>query len=343
LKILILTDFSRGSYKIIGDLFAKNLSKFGTVTHLPTPQTEKSRNAINNDFPRSLVLHNTLGEGFVPLLDCYNIALPFHEWSKYPANWIGLLNKFDEAWVTTDHLQHILLQSGLNVPAYKISPPLDFVNIPVKSSYETTVQPRFLFVGEPHFRKGHHLLMNGYMKAFPVEHDAKLTIKTSPNCEWESPRADIELIKEDWNRDRLVEEYIRHDCFVSASLGEGLGLPIAEAIIAQLPVCANYWGGHQSMLTKKSFVEITHREIIQPFTSDPKYYAENQKCAYSSPNAIKQALLEFLTLNSNQKQSMTKTAKEKFLGRFGSSVANTHIRNRLVEIQKKITNEALSR
>jgi hypothetical protein len=338
LKIVILTDFHRDSYHIIGDLFAKSFAKFGLVEHLPTPVHIEQRHELNEKFEGSIFLHNTLGEGFAALPGCYNIALPFHEWSEYPKQWIGLLNQFDEVWTTTDHLQNLLLRGGLSVSAHKLPPALDSENIPVKSSYDTIGLPSLFFVGEPHFRKGHHLLMNGYMKAFPIANDAILTIKTSPSCEWESPREDIILVKEHWDRDRLVEEYSKHDCFVSASLGEGLGLPIAEAIMAQLPVCTNYWGGHQSLLDKGSFIEITHQEILQPFTSDPKFYAEGQKCAYSSPDAIRMALLKFLTLNSEQKQKMTSLAKENFLKIYGSEFANNNIQNRLAEIQKNLKN-----
>ena len=92
------------------------------------------------------------------------------------------------------------------------------------------------------------------------------------------------------------------------------------------------------MLNKESFIEITHREILQPFTSDPEFYAEDQKCAYSSPDAIRQALLEFLTLHSKQKQNMTRTAKENFLQVYGSEAANTKIQNRLAEIHESLRN-----
>jgi glycosyltransferase involved in cell wall biosynthesis len=338
LKFLILSDFHRGSYKLIGELYHQSLSPIIETEHLSTPQNHEERNIVTEKFPSGIVLHNTLGDGFGPLVGCYNIALPHHEWSEYPTPWIRLLNKFDEVWITTEHVKNVLHRSGLSIPSHTLPPALDFDNIEVKASYDLIDPPSFFFVGEPHFRKGHHLLMNGYMKAFPRTHDAKLTIKTSPTCEWKSPRADIILIKENWDRDRLVEEYCKHDCFLSASLGEGLGLPIAEAIMAQLPVCTNYWGGHQSLLNKESFIEITHREILQPFTSDPEFYAEDQKCAYSSPDAIRQALLAFLTLHSKQKQNMTRTAKENFLQVYGSEAANTKIQNRLAEIHGSLRN-----
>ena len=279
-----------------------------------------------------IAIHNTLGEGFVPLVGCYNIALPAHEWSQFPQKWIERLNQFEEVWTTTDHVKDLLHDCGLKVPCFKLAPALDSDDIPSKSCWTISNSPRFFAVGEPHFRKGHHLLMQGFMKAFPEEGEAFLTIKTSPSCEWESPRNDIILIKEKWPREKLLAEYANHDCFVSASLAEGLGLPIAEAIMAKLPVCTNYWGGHTSLLRRGNFTEINHEEIIQPFTSDPAFYAENQKCAYSSPTNVAKALQQFLITSPYLREQMVNKAKRDFLKNYGSESASNKIKQRLEEI-----------
>ena len=134
MNFLILTDFHRGSYKIIGELFSQSLCKFGKVTHLQTPLTNESRDEINRKHAGSITLHNTLGNNFVPLSKCHNIALPFHEWSEYPKNWIQLLNKFDEVWTTTDHVLEVLKRGGLNVPVFKLPPALDSEDITEKTS-----------------------------------------------------------------------------------------------------------------------------------------------------------------------------------------------------------------
>jgi len=177
--------------------------------------------------------------------------------------------------------------------------------------------------------------MQGFMKAFPETGSALLTIKTSPSCEWKSPRDDIILIKEEWSREKLLAEYENHDCFVSTSLAEGLGLPIAEAIMAELPVCTNYWGGHRSLLTLGGFVEISHKEIIQPFTSDPAFYAEDQKCAYSSPESISQALKECTSISAKKRKEIVKVAKQFFFENYGSKVTHKSISKRLEEIKLK--------
>ncbi|HAW98341.1 MAG TPA: hypothetical protein DCX67_07390 [Opitutae bacterium] len=333
MDLLILTDFHRGSYEIVGKLFQTTLQEFGQVEHLPTPRNIKERNILSERVLGGVVFHNTLGDSFVTLDRSYNIALPAHEWSEYPKNWIKSLNKFDEIWTTTDHVLEVLKRGGLNVPVFKLPPALDSENIPKKKNWNLSLKPKFYFVGEPHFRKGHHLLIHGFMKAFPQGGEALLTIKTSPSCEWESPRDDIILIKEKWSREKLLSEYRRHDCFVSASLGEGLGLPVAEAIMSGLPVCTNFWGGHESLLGEGCFVRMAHEEILQPFSSDPKFFAAGQKCAFSPPDQIKEALLGFLALRPEERQSMTASARKFLCERYGSPQASQRILDRIKAIE----------
>ena len=114
--------------------------------------------------------------------------------------------------------------------------------------------------------------------------------------------------------------------------GRGLGLPMAEAITAKLPVCTNYWGGHTSLLRRGNFTEINHEEIIQPYTSDPAFYAENQKCAYSSPSEVAKALMIFLKTSSTQREQMVDKAKRDFLKNYGSESTSIKIKQRLEEI-----------
>ncbi|MEC8044368.1 MAG: glycosyltransferase [Verrucomicrobiota bacterium] len=329
-KVLILSDFYRGSYRLIGDFYESCLREFRDVSQAPTPTSQKERNALN--CRGSVVLHNTLGDGFVPIRGCYNVAMPLHEWSEYPRQWIENLNLFDEIWTSTNHIRELLQRGGLKVPSFLLPPALDDENFIPKNNWEIKEKPSFLFVGESHFRKGNHLLIDGYIKAFPNSNMACLTIKTSPNCPWDSPREDIIVIKEDWNRNKLLAEYSHHDCFVSASLGEGLGLPIAEAIMSKLPICTNFWGGHKSLLTAGGFIEIPHEEIIQPFTSDPAFYAEGQKCAFSSPVRVKKALRQFLKTSLTERKEITQIAKINFLQMYGRENAMKNIESRLEKI-----------
>lgn len=335
-KIFIICDLHRGSYKVIAELYQHILQSCSEKCFIiSTPKDSVERKVFSSKIPLgSLCIHITLGDSFIPIPGSYNIAQPWHEWSKYPPHWIGLLNQFDEIWSPTNHLSELLQNSALKSAIYKLPPTLVPEEIPQKIDWKKHSPTRFYFVGEPHFRKGHHLLMQGFIKAFPKVGESQLTIKTNPSCEWESPREDIILIKEFWSREQLLAEYSNHDCFVSASLAEGLGLPIAEAIKAKLPICTNYWGGHKDLVKNGAFIEIVHEEVIQPFTSNPKFYAEDQKCAYSSPENIKNALLEFINLNSDQKEVMVNEAYSYLDLDYGKTACIERIKARLGDIEK---------
>ena len=99
-----------------------------------------------------------------------------------------------------------------------------------------------------------------------------------------------------------------------------------------LPVCTNFWGGHKSLLSQGSFVEIKHEEIIQPFTSDPAFYAENQKCAYSSPSNIADGIHDFLHTSEEQRKKMVYIAKQQFLQNYNSEITQENFNERLKEI-----------
>jgi glycosyltransferase involved in cell wall biosynthesis len=336
-RILILTDFHRPSYGVLGKLYQTSFDKEIEVIEIATPESSEARSAVYDQFQQCIVLHNTLGDGFVPIERCYNIAIPAHEWSAYPKPWIKKLNQFEEVWTTTDHVMALLQNCGLNVPCYKLPPALDLDEIPSKRSWNVCDTPHFLAVGEPHFRKGHHLLMQGFTKAFPEIGQARLTIKTSPACNWESPRKDITVIKEEWTREKLLAEYAKHDCFISTSLAEGLGLPIAEAIMAELPICTNFWGGHKSLLTPGGFFEIAHEEIIQPFTSNPAFYAEDQKCAYSSPTQVCLAFNKFLKSTLTDRKNKVQFAKKHLLQNYGRSTTHANLHQRIKEINSNFS------
>ena len=102
--------------------------------------------------------------------------------------------------------------------------------------------------------------------------------------------------------------------------------------MAKLPVCTNFWGGHTSLLRRGNFTEINHQEIIQPFTSDPAFYTENQKCAYSSPTNVAKGLLQFLITSPYLREQMVIEAKRDFLQNYGSESASIKIKHRVEEI-----------
>ena len=191
--------------------------------------------------------------------------------------------------------------------------------------------------GETHFRKGIHLLLTAWDQAFPNVDRATLTLKTSSDCPFDSPREDIIIVDQHWSDEELKDAYAEYDFLISASLGEGWGLTIAEAIQAKLPVVANAWGGQGSMLNSQNCFEIPHREILQPFSSIPEFYAEEQMCGYSSPDAIAQTILRASQSTASERRALAEQAFLEFEGRFGKDAASKRIQDRLQAFMPGLT------
>lgn len=283
--IRITTDFDRPSFVRVGELYAKTLQKIGyKVDHVAVGNRE-------HDFESGLInIQNSWGTNFRTIPGALNIALVVHEWSRYPPMWVPILNEFDEIWVTTSHVKELLEASGIEITVVWMPPAVDLENSLQKKDWQAGKPFRFLFVGEHHFRKGLHLLLEGWKLAFPESGIAHLTIKTSPGFSSPTYNKDIVVIEDYLSRDTLQQIMIEHDAYVSTSLAEGWGIPIVEAIQAGLPVLTHFWGGHRSLLCQDSEIALRHREILQPYASKPELFAPGQHCAWVDPDEIARGL-----------------------------------------------------
>lgn len=328
-RILILSEPTVASYATIGELYRATFVRMGAPCELrPYPLSEAPR------APRgSVVLHNTLGFRLAPIPGALNIAVPFHEWSRYPAAWSDRLNGFAEVWAASHHIAELLRASEVRVPIRFLPPALDMTPPPPKRDWAAHRPFRFLFVGEPHFRKGHHLLLEGFRRLAPSRRAATLTIKTSRECPWRTTDRNVRLVAARWSRDRLLGLYRMHDAFVSASLGEGLGLGVAEAMLARLPVATNRWGGHRSLLGAGGYVRIPHRVVPQPFCSKPEFFAPGQHCALSSTDAIAEAMERLMTMSPRTREAQARVAEHLLRKRFGTTAVSARLRRAVERVQ----------
>ncbi len=124
--LLILSEPTVASYGTIGELYRATFERMGLPCELrPYPLASRPR------APRgSIVLHNTLGFRFTPVPGAVNIAVPFHEWSRYPSAWAERLNRFDAVWAASHHVARLLLASGVRTPVRFLPPALDLAPPP---------------------------------------------------------------------------------------------------------------------------------------------------------------------------------------------------------------------
>lgn len=320
-SVLILSETSVSSYGRIGELYRDTFCAMGMGAVL-APYPDRPQRV-----PRgSVVLHNTLGYRFEPWPGVRNVAVPFHEWDRYPSAWAARLNAFDEVWAATRFLALTLRRSGVIVPIRVAPPALDRHSLRVKTSWAAGRPFRLLFVGESHFRKGHHLLIEGFRRLAVSPRRATLTLKTSSGCAWTVSDPGIRRIASRWSRRRMRDLYAAHDAFISASLGEGLGLGVAEAMLAHLPVATHQWGGHADLVTTGGYVRLLHRLVPQVFCSSPTFYAPGQRCALVSPDEVAAAMDRMIRMPARARQAQARRASDAIERRFGLAVCAQRIR-----------------
>jgi glycosyltransferase involved in cell wall biosynthesis len=302
--VVFLVDEERFSYLEAARLYVQALTAAGRpvlyelrpqARPLPTPEW---------------TLQCTIGPLFRDVGGARNAAIVFHEWDRYPSAWVRILNQFQQVWAPSCHVFETLTASGVTTPLRLIPPPVAAISPKPKTSWEANRPFRFLSIGQPHFRKGFHLLIEGFLKAFPEPGEATLTIKCPEIPGWSLPCPHVIVDAGEVPRADLLAMYAHYDAYASASLGEGLGLPVAEAVMASLPVVANRWGGHRDLLAGEGCWELEHEAVPQVFCSAPAYFAAGQRCGYSSPEHVARSLREVVGATGAERRRRALLARD---------------------------------
>ena len=174
------------------------------------------------------------------------------EESIIPQDYINAFNQhLDGIGTTSDYVTEKLIECGIKVPVktmgngVELSPSFNQLKAyPLK----TKKRFRFLHISSAFPRKGVDVLLEAYFEAFTEEDDVCLVLKTFPNPhnnigeqlkqlnERFSHAPEIEWINQDLKQGDLESLYKASDCYVSVARGEGFGLPVAEAMLAKIPV-----------------------------------------------------------------------------------------------------------
>lgn len=319
---IILSNTPQPSYRVVGELIAECLREAGiSVLERGVPATSDERASLAKEYEEqnAVFFHNVAMGNFHIIPGMKNIALPAYEFSRIWNSAVEQLNQYDEIWVTTRHVAEVLKNSGVTAPIVKTPPALDRGIYPEKTDHAPRKPFRFLFVGEPHFRKGIHFLMYGFIKAFPDVGEAELVIRSGDTPGWDVLREDIKFAAEWLPANDLRNLYAENDCYISASLAEGLGLPIAESILCGLPVCANYWGGHRDLLTDGGYFPLSFVESPRPWTGAPQFYTPGQKCAISDETAVAAAMRDIVMSTPEKRREIAKKARENLLKNYGAA------------------------
>lgn len=203
------------------------------------------------------------------------------EEDKVPQKYVRWFNdNLDGVGTLSEFITQALIDSGLTIPVRTIGCgvqlPDNFESI---SPYplKTNKKIRFLHISSAFPRKGVDILLKGYFKAFTSKDNVCLVLKTFNNphnnvgeilarLQKQYPDGpEVEWINADLSQRSLMALYKAADCYVQVARGEGFGLPVAEAMLAKLPVIASNNSGLADFCNKDTCVTINYK-ITQAFS-----------------------------------------------------------------------------
>ena len=239
-----------------------------------------------------------------------HILVSVWETTRLPAEWVPILNDFDQVWCATRWQLQVYRDSGvrgerLHLVPFALDPALYPAAPTPRAADGRTV---FGSVFQWTERKDPAALLGAYLAAFTGDDPVLLRLKS---YEGDSPASGVqqrvsELVKSFRTRGRppaievlsqplssqdMAGFFAGLDCYVSAHRGEGFGLPIAEALLHGRPVVATGWSA------PAEYARGLFRAV--PYTLEPPrgmdwqpFYTVDQLWAHANVEDLRDAMRE---------------------------------------------------
>ena len=196
------------------------------------------------------------------------------EESRIPSEFVQQFNQhLDGVGVMSTYVHDVLRSEGVVVPIAVVGVG---VHQPSKSNrgrlpvVPVSDKHTFLHISSAFPRKGVDVLLRAYFEVFTDADDVRLVLKTFPNPHNNiSPLLDalrreftqhpeVVWLDHDMDREQLDSLYGIADTYVHPARGEGFGLPVAEAMLAKVPVISTAAGGLADFVRPQTAAVITH-------------------------------------------------------------------------------------
>jgi glycosyltransferase involved in cell wall biosynthesis len=269
--------------------------------------------------------------GRLRVVHCYG-----WEESVFPKEFVDYFNgQLDLITVMSEYVRQVLAGNHVNVPIEVVglgadhilstpSRPVDWI---VGRSFD------FLHVSSCFPRKAVDVLLRAFCAEFTAKDDVRLIIKTFPNphnnidtirreIEREYPRhAPIKVVFDSLDIAEMRYLYEHAGGLVSASRGEGFGLPVAEAMLVGCPVIATIYSGQ---------ADICQPEYCWPveYTLEPaRSHLTEGASVWANPTvgSIQAQMRNLYNAKSQERATKTSLARNFVLSRFTwETVAQRH-------------------
>ncbi|MEG3836963.1 glycosyltransferase [Microcoleus sp. Z1_C3] len=251
------------------------------------------------------------------------INLCYFGWeeSQIPSELVQIFNRYVDGFLVYSHfVKKVLIDSGVYKPIQVTSLGIEQVLREEPKTYEGNLGKsfRFLHISSGFARKGLDVLLQAYTQAFTSNDDVSLVIKTSHNIHntvqeqinlLRKTRAycpDIVLITDDLPTGYITNIYQRCHALVAPSRGEGFGLPMAEAMLFNLPVITTGFGGQADFCTEKTawLIDYSFAKSKSHLSTDSSVWVE------PDANHLAQLMQEVYQAPKEKLQAKIKAAKE---------------------------------
>jgi glycosyltransferase involved in cell wall biosynthesis len=248
------------------------------------------------------------------------------EETGFPVEYVAAFNrKLDLITVLSEFVKKVLQDNGVRTPIAVTGGGVDhLLNVVPKPPTEAMRSYRFLHISSCFPRKGVDALLSAYGQAFSLADDVSLVIKTFPNPhntvaqqlaqhQQANPQyPHVVLVNRDCTDEELVGWYQACHALVAPSRGEGLGLPMAEAMLFNLPVITTGWGG------QVDFCDHGTAWICDYQFAKPASHFGQTHSAWADPDVghLRTLLREVCGLTPEQRTVRTHAARQRILQDF---------------------------
>lgn len=250
----------------------------------PVPYKESG---VSDDYRINVIRKRKMKKGYPQVV--YGVADVFHkndgrykigytmlETTGIPDSWVKECNRMDEIWVPSTFNVKTFRDSGVRVPIYVMPLGVDtgYYN-PDVVSYKKHDKYTFLSVFEWGERKAPEILLKAYSRAFKGTDEVVLVCKVNNNDSSVHVENEIRklglpedgpeivfIYNTEFDDYQMPTLYRSADCFVTATRGEGWGMPILEAMACGLPAIATDWSAQMDFLNENTGFPVEVEKLV---------------------------------------------------------------------------------